>query len=256
MSWRIRISIAPSIRGQPLWRLSHQSWSTSKTHLRLIRGVSKVGQPQQPSKIRILSRSSKAIPCSTDVGEKPNVCIAAVPNVILACGQNICGQLGLATSIIERRKPQHVRVENASSNLAERIQSVCAGAMHSCALTIDGLVFTWGCNDDGALGRPTADIDDEYMPKLCTLSEEITNLCAGDTFTVALGRSGRAYITGCFRSSDGLLGLLTPKQVVQQAIAIPLGRDVKQIACGADFCLLLADDGTIQQRPNNRYLLT
>lgn len=164
------------------------------------------------------------------------------PSFILVCGQNICGQLGLSTTIIERHKPQHLKIVNQLDN-QENIQYIFAGAMHSCALTTTGDVYTWGCNDDGALGRITIDIDDEYAPELFNLPEEIQTICAGDSFTVALAKSGRAYICGCFRSSEGVLGLFEYKQIAQQAMMIPLNQAVKQIACGADFCLLLTEDG-------------
>lgn len=157
---------------------------------------------------------------------------------ILVCGQNICGQLGLSTNIIERHKPQYLKINNN-----ENIQCISAGAMHSSALTTTGYVYTWGCNDDGALGRITNDIDDEYIPGLFILPEEIQTICAGDSFTIALGRFGRAYISGCFRNSEGVLGLFEPKQTEQHAVIIPFNQIIKQIACGADFCLLLAEDG-------------
>lgn len=166
--------------------------------------------------------------------------------IILACGQNICGQLGFSTNIIERQKPQLVKI-NDQFNTKENIQLICAGAMHSCALTVTGLVYTWGCNDDGALGRMTNDIDEECQPGLCRLPEEIRMIAAGDSFTVALGKSGRVYITGCFRSSEGVLGLLKCKQIEPQAVLIPLNQSIKQVACGADFCLLLAENGNILQ---------
>jgi regulator of chromosome condensation len=163
-------------------------------------------------------------------------------NFVLVCGQNICGQLGLSTTIIERRKPQYLKIVN-EFNIDENIQSIYAGAMHSCALTVNGCVYTWGCNDDGALGRITNDIDDEYIPGLFVLPEEIKTICAGDSFTVALAKSGRAFISGCFRSIEGILGLFEHKQIAQQPIIIPLNQPIKQIACGADFCLLLTENG-------------
>ncbi|CAF2910630.1 unnamed protein product [Rotaria sp. Silwood2] len=171
-------------------------------------------------------------------------------NFVLVCGQNICGQLGLSITIIERRKPQYLKIFN-KLNKDENIQYICAGGMHSCALTITGYVYTWGCNDDGALGRITDDINDEYIPDLLVLPEEIKNLCAGDTFTVALAKSGRAYISGCFRCSEGLLGLFEYKQITQQSIVIPLNQSIQQIACGADFCLLLTENGDLYSFGNN-----
>jgi alpha-tubulin suppressor-like RCC1 family protein len=178
---------------------------------------------------------------SEEIIEKKRKIITESPRFVLVCGQNICGQLGLSTTIIERRKPQHLKFD-------ENIQHIYAGAMHSCALTVTGYVYTWGCNDDGALGRITNDIDDEYTPGLFVLPEEIICLCAGDSFTVALAKSGRAYISGCFRSSEGVFGLFEYKQVAQQAMVIPFDQPIKHVACGADFCLLLTQSGKRGER--------
>ncbi|CAF1419130.1 unnamed protein product [Adineta steineri] len=182
--------------------------------------------------------------------EKKQKITVELSSFVLVCGQNICGQLGLSSTIIERHKPQYLKITN-HSDVIENIQYICAGAMHSCALTVNGHVYTWGCNDDGALGRITDHVDDEYTPGLFVLPEEINTLCAGDSFTVALAKSGRAYISGCFRGSEGVLGLFQHKQIAQQPILIPLNQLIKQIACGADFCLLLTENGDLYSFGNN-----
>ena len=201
-----------------------------------------------PSKVQIVavqqgSSVKRPVPVDAELIGKRTKISNDPAAFVLVCGQNICGQLGLSTAVIERHKPQHLKIANRLQ-VDERFQSVCAGAMHSCALTVNGLVYTWGCNDDGALGRLTDDIEDEYNPALCVLPEEITSVCAGDSFTVALGKSGRAYISGCFRSSEGVLGLFDHRHVASEPIEIPFDQPIDTIACGADFCLLLTEHGT------------
>ena len=34
-----------------------------------------------------------------------------------------------------------------------RISKICCGSQHNLALSNEGKVYSWGCNDDGALGR-------------------------------------------------------------------------------------------------------
>jgi len=36
----------------------------------------------------------------------------------------------------------------------EPISYIACGGMHTAALTYEGRLYTWGCNDDNALGRP------------------------------------------------------------------------------------------------------
>ena len=38
--------------------------------------------------------------------------------------------------------------------LFQQVASVVAGGMHTLALSVDGVVYSFGCNDEGALGRP------------------------------------------------------------------------------------------------------
>ena len=247
MSWRIRINILPITELKP-YRLRTalpgiRSCHASKIQFHLTNATPQTRNLQtmmiDRGLKRCLSKESISIDKKTKISSESQ-------HIILACGQNICGQLGFSTNIIERRKPQQVKI-NDQFKTEENILLICAGAMHSCALTVTGYVYTWGCNDDGALGRMTNDIDEEHLPGLWSLPEEIRTIAAGDSFTVALEKSGRVYITGCFRSSEGVLGLLKYKQIVQQAVLIPLNQSIKQIACGADFCLLLAENGSILQ---------
>ena len=60
---------------------------------------------------------------------------------------------------MEASKPKSVVTLND-----KRFASVCAGGMHTLCLTVDGDVFSFGCNDDGALGRITADDSEIYTP--------------------------------------------------------------------------------------------
>jgi regulator of chromosome condensation len=38
-----------------------------------------------------------------------------------------------------------------------KIVKIAVGGLHTLALTTRGEVYSWGCNDDGALGRKTLD---------------------------------------------------------------------------------------------------
>lgn len=63
-------------------------------------------------------------------------------------------------------------------------------------------MFTWGCNDEGALGRETRD-GEEYSPgQVLSLKEVvIIQLSAGDSHTAALATNGDVYCWGVFRVS-------------------------------------------------------
>ena len=65
-------------------------------------------------------------------------------------------------------------------------------------------VYTWGCNDDGALGRFTSGTDDEeYLPRKANLPPgvKIMSVSAGDSHTAALSDQGDVYAWGAYRVS-------------------------------------------------------
>lgn len=61
-------------------------------------------------------------------------------------------------------------------------------------------VYTWGCNDEGALGRKTAE-GEEYQPGVVSSLEhvEVVQVSAGDSHTAALAKNGNVYCWGVFR---------------------------------------------------------
>lgn len=93
-------------------------------------------------------------------------------------------------------------------------------------------VFSFGCNDEGALGRPTSSLEptSESTPALVKLPEPIAQLSAGDSHSAALAVSGTVYMWGNFRDSTGQVGLVTegsaaqePKKVATNIVQVGLG---------------------------------
>ena len=84
---------------------------------------------------------------------------------------------------------------------ARSILKIVCGGMHTAALASDGTVWTWGCNDEGALGRKGA----ENVPLKVsdTLTTLITDISAGDSHTIAYNtRDNCIYYWGCYRVSN------------------------------------------------------
>ena len=65
-------------------------------------------------------------------------------------------------------------------------------------------VYTWGCNDEGALGRALGDDGDEFLPQeVARLSGlKVVQVAAGDSHTAALTSTGSLYCWGVFRVSE------------------------------------------------------
>ena len=126
--------------------------------------------------------------------------------LVLTLGEGDVGQLGLGEEIMERKRPAIV------PSIADRsvVQVVCGG-MHTVALTTDGKVYSWGCNDEGALGRRTSGMHQESVPGLVSFPEHVVQVSAGDSHTVALTDDGKVFCWGSFRDANGPIGL-TPDQ--------------------------------------------
>ena len=72
--------------------------------------------------------------------------------------------------------------------------------MHTVALSTMGKVYTWGCNDEGALGREGP----ENTPMIVadSLTIPVTDIAAGDSHTIAYNTNiNHVYMWGLYRVS-------------------------------------------------------
>ena len=77
------------------------------------------------------------------------------------------------------------------------ICKLICGGMHTVAIAPSGAVYTWGCNDEGALGRAGKEDKPIYVS---TLPIRCTDASAGDSHTVFYNTdSSRAFFTGLYR---------------------------------------------------------
>ncbi|KAJ1965562.1 hypothetical protein H4R35_007052 [Dimargaris xerosporica] len=166
---------------------------------------------------------------------------ASEPGQVLVFGSSDCGQLGLGDEILQRKKPYPLRVLDD-----EQIVDIAAGGLHNMALTADGRLFSWGCNDQRALGRD----GDETTPAEIKLEANgkpvrFIKVACGDSVTVALTDHG-VYSWGTYRSSEGLLGF-NLHQEIQPVPKLVEGiyEEVVDIAVGADHVLALTKQGEL-----------
>lgn len=169
---------------------------------------------------------------------------------VYCTGTGDMGQLGLGEDLLKAKKL--TKVPNIPTNVIQ----VVAGGVHSACLTQDGKVFTWGCNDDGALGR-LSDEDSgnisEYDAGQVTgelINYKIIQISCGDSHTCALTDDGLVFIWGTFRNANGRIGLIKENRTERFPIRLYL-RDPKErivvtkIASGADHVCCLCSDGRL-----------
>lgn len=80
----------------------------------------------------------------------------------LGCGEDIMGERKndefSLKKFSERKKPALVK------ELDEPILCAAAGGMHNVCVGDSGDVYTFGCNDEGALGRETKEEEEAFLP--------------------------------------------------------------------------------------------
>ena len=160
--------------------------------------------------------------------------------MVLTVGQGDTGQLGLGEDVMEKSKPGVVDVKDAVD--------IAAGGMHSVCLTKGGEVYTFGCNDEGALGRSIADDEEGFNAGRVELpleaGEKVVQITAGDSHCVALTSGGRAFYWGTFRDSSGSFGL-TDNGMERLPVPLCSGLDIRKVSSGTDHVAVLTQDGAI-----------
>ncbi|KAJ0066174.1 hypothetical protein NL108_001407, partial [Boleophthalmus pectinirostris] len=106
-------------------------------------------------------------------------------------------------------------------------------------------VYTFGCNDEGALGRDTSEEGSETLPGKVELEQKIVQVSAGDSHSAALTEEGTVYVWGSFRDNNGVIGLLEPFKTCTRPTKLPITESVVKIASGNDHLVMLTLDGNL-----------
>ncbi|XP_068146893.1 regulator of chromosome condensation-like [Drosophila tropicalis] len=156
---------------------------------------------------------------------------------VLVCGSGDVGQLGLGEDIIERKRLSPVE------SIVHAVD-ICAGGMHSLVLTKSGRIYSFGCNDEGALGRITTEKGSESVPGLVVLPGKALTISAGDSHSACLLEDGRVFAWGSFRNSHGNMGLTIdgnkrlPFNLLEGFVCV-------SIASGVDHLVILTNKGKV-----------
>ena len=147
---------------------------------------------------------------STVIEEK----YGGIPCEVVSMGNNEANQLGFHTATIEGIVPP-TPPTLVEGGLGNQIRSIGAGGIHSVALSNAGIPYSWGCGDDGTLGRLVTKGEKEGNPTAITgfvrydeggvgVEEdgEIVQIAVGDTSTLFLSLSGSVYQCGMYKDMD------------------------------------------------------
>lgn len=163
---------------------------------------------------------------------------------LLTVGQGDTGQLGLGEDVMEKMRPAPV------PEITEAVDAV-AGGMHTAVLDREGAVWTFGCNDEGSLGRLVEEEEECFVPGKVDIGEKVVMLSAGDSHTAALADSGQVYLWGTFRDSSGAIGLVEPMKIEKLPVKVLSTVHIVKIASGVDHLVMLSSEGQIWTMGNS-----
>ncbi|KAJ6353732.1 hypothetical protein OIU76_002702 [Salix suchowensis] len=168
---------------------------------------------------------------------------------VYATGLNDFGQIGISDSTTYCMEPLEV------SGLKKEIVQISAGYHHSCAITVDGELYTWGKNSNGQLGLGKKAENVVPVPtkveclsginiKMVALASEhsIAVTDGGQALSWGGGGSGRlghghqSSLLGFFRSSSEY----TPRHIKKLE-----GVKVKNIAAGLLHSACIDENGSV-----------
>jgi len=157
---------------------------------------------------------------------------------VLTVGQGDTGQLGLGEDVMEKSRPGLVEsIKNAVD--------VVAGGMHTAVLDNKGIVWTFGCNDEGSLGREVAEEEECFVPGVVKVEGKVVMLSAGDSHTAALTEEGNVWAWGTFRDSNGPIGLVESMRLEKTPVRLMEGVEVTKICSGSDHLVMLGREGQL-----------
>ncbi|KAJ2721707.1 hypothetical protein GGI07_003763 [Coemansia sp. Benny D115] len=164
---------------------------------------------------------------------------ATASGTVYVFGNGDCGQLGLGEDMVERKKPFPVTVLDA-----QNVVDIVSGGLHTMALTSAGKLWSWGCNDQKALGRG----GDEFVPgpvdALANVS--IVRVACSDSATFALSEDGHVYSWGTFRSAEGIMGFSEGTYIQETPMVINEFREpIVDLCAGVDHALALSASGKV-----------
>ncbi|CAG8550305.1 465_t:CDS:1 [Acaulospora morrowiae] len=176
------------------------------------------------------------------------------PGHIFILGNNDFGQLGLVVSEDDDSEDDREIITPTINSVFNNMSvvDISSGNLHCAALTRNGQVVTWGCNDHGSLGRKTANNEEMAMPSYAQGIEEekITKIVCGGSISLAISSSGYLYMAGTFKGPSGVLGFKIKEETPTQQTTFVLYEPAKElvvvdVAAGTDHAMVLTIEGYV-----------
>jgi alpha-tubulin suppressor-like RCC1 family protein len=83
----------------------------------------------------------------------------------------------------------------------KKVCGIACGGLHNAVWTETGHAYTWGCSDNGSLGRVGDEATPLLVQGLADAQEIITGMSCGDGQTIAVSTTGNVW--GCYIDKEG-----------------------------------------------------
>jgi alpha-tubulin suppressor-like RCC1 family protein len=180
---------------------------------------------------------------------------------IMGCGDNESGSLGVHLPGTRQNATTGIRLLNPNLFDAQ-IRQISCGAMTSAALSVNGVVYTFGPSDQGTLGRtfpPHLNSDHAYLweatpAPLDDAPPGIRQVACGNLLGLCLTENGLVYAWGCYEDNNNQRFKTTsaggnddPAGWNDTPVHVPGLSNILHVYTGpeANFCYALALDGTL-----------
>lgn len=163
-------------------------------------------------------------------------------NTILCKGNNSFGQLGIHTF---EYKEELVNFTEINDNLKNNVKKICTGYAFTYFITLDGMVYSTGCGENGRLG--INEQNNVCIPKKIEISGVIDIAC-GSVHAVFLTKTNCIYTTG----KQYYNGVSSNDILIPTKIEIP--DKIISISCGngSYHTLALSNNGEVFCWGHNR----
>lgn len=120
-----------------------------------------------------------------------------------------------------------------NNNLQSKdIQKVACGSMHT-LLLINSIVYSYGCDDEAALGRKGP----EHEIIEVKIKDEVVDIACGASHSIALTKKGAVYGWGTFRDQGGVIGFNTKTKFQRTPYKIATNI-TKVVSCDNYVCMV------------------
>ena len=157
-----------------------------------------------------------------------------------ACGSNTNGQLGLGSTT------NYKIFNKVTTNINSDVKEMACGDYHTFILKNDGSLWSCGNNKYGQLGLGTndSDIHSTFTQVTTNINNDVKQIACGDSYTFILKNDGSLWSCGYNQYSRLGLGDTDDRTTFTQ-VTTNINNDVKQVACGKDFTLILKTNGSL-----------